>query len=151
MGGRLAFGILGDRLGAKRVLVAGLLIQAFGALAYMFVGSLDQFYAVAALFGFTYAAVMPLYAVLARENFPARMMGAIIGGTSTAGSLGMALRWAAGGRMDLRRLRDLRLALPRLVRHRPRRIPDRPDLQAISEDRTGGGGCAARLIFTTSP
>ena len=97
MGGRLAFGVLGDRLGAKPVLVAGLLIQAFGALAYMFVGSLDQFYVVAALFGFTYAGVMPLYAVLARENFPARMMGAIIGGTSTAGSLGMALGPLAGG------------------------------------------------------
>ena len=97
MGGRLAFGVLGDRLGAKPVLVAGLLIQAFGALAYMFVGSLDQFYAVAALFGFTYAGVMPLYAVLARENFPARMMGAIIGGTSTAASFGMALGPLAGG------------------------------------------------------
>ena len=97
MGGRLAFGVLGDRLGAKPVLVAGLFVQALGALAYMFVGSLDQFYAVAALFGFTYAGVMPLYAVLARENFPARMMGAIIGGTSTAGSLGMALGPLAGG------------------------------------------------------
>jgi MFS family permease len=97
MGGRLAFGVLGDRLGAKRVLVAGLLIQAFGALAYMFVARLDEFYLVAALFGFTYAGVMPLYAVLARENFPARMMGAIIGGTSTAGSLGMALGPLAGG------------------------------------------------------
>jgi MFS family permease len=97
MGGRLAFGVLGDRLGAKPVLVAGLLIQSLGALAYMFAGSLDQFYAVAALFGFTYAGVMPLYAVLARENFPARMMGAIVGGTSTAGSLGMALGPLAGG------------------------------------------------------
>jgi MFS family permease len=97
MGGRLAFGVLGDRLGAKPVLVAGLLIQAFGALAYTFADSLDQFYAVAALFGFTYAGVMPLYAVLARENFPARMMGAIIGGTSTAGSFGMALGPLAGG------------------------------------------------------
>ncbi len=34
MGGRLVFGVLGDRFGAKSVLVAGLLIQAFGALAY---------------------------------------------------------------------------------------------------------------------
>ncbi len=97
MGGRLAFGILGDRLGAKPVLVAGLLVQAFVALAYMFVNQLDGFYVVAALFGFTYAGVMPLYAVLARENFPARMMGAIIGGTSTAGGLGMALGPLAGG------------------------------------------------------
>ena len=48
MGGRIAFGILGDRLGAKRVLVAGLLLQAFGALAYFFVRELGAFYAVAA-------------------------------------------------------------------------------------------------------
>jgi len=52
LGGRIAFGILGDRLGAKRVLVAGLLIQAFGALAYVFVRDLAAFYAVAAVFGF---------------------------------------------------------------------------------------------------
>ena len=97
MGGRVAFGILGDRFGAKRVLVAGLLVQALGALAYVFVRQLGEFYAVAALFGFTYAGVMPLYAVLARENFPLRMMGTIIGGTAMAGSLGMATGPLAGG------------------------------------------------------
>ncbi|HEX4768191.1 MAG TPA: MFS transporter [Lichenihabitans sp.] len=97
MGGRVAFGILGDKLGAKRVLVAGLLVQALGALAYVFVRQLGEFYAVAALFGFTYAGVMPLYAVIARENFPLRMMGTIIGGTAMAGSLGMAAGPLAGG------------------------------------------------------
>jgi MFS family permease len=40
---------------------------------------------------------MPLYAVLARENFPLRMMGTIIGGTTMAGSLGMAIGPLAGG------------------------------------------------------
>ena len=97
MGGRVAFGILGDRFGAKNVLVAGLLVQALGALAYFFVRQLGEFYAVAALFGFTYAGVMPLYAVIARENFPLRMMGTIIGGTAMAGSLGMAAGPLAGG------------------------------------------------------
>ncbi|MET0598165.1 MAG: MFS transporter [Mesorhizobium sp.] len=97
MGGRVAFGILGDRLGAKPVLVAGLLLQAFGALAYFFVRELAAFYAVAAVFGFIYAGVMPLYAVLARENFPLRMMGTVIGGTAMAGSLGMATGPLAGG------------------------------------------------------
>jgi MFS family permease len=97
LGGRVAFGFLGDRFGAKRVLVAGLLLQAFGALAYFFVRQLSAFYAVAALFGFIYAGVMPLYAVLARENFPLRMMGTIIGGTAMAGSLGMATGPLAGG------------------------------------------------------
>ena len=97
MGGRLAFGLLGDRFGAKRVLVAGLLVQAVGALAYFFVRQLGEFYAVAALFGFTYAGVMSLYAVIARENFPLRMLGTIIGGTAMAGSLGMSIGPLAGG------------------------------------------------------
>jgi MFS family permease len=97
MGGRIAFGILGDRFGAKRVLVSGLFLQAFGVLAYVFVSQLGGFYAVAALVGFIYAGVMPLYAVIARENFPMRMMGTIIGGTAMAGSLGMSTGPLVGG------------------------------------------------------
>jgi MFS family permease len=97
MGGRIAFGLLGDCFGAKRVLILGLLAQAFGALAYVFVRELAAFYAVAALFGFIYAGTMPLYAVLVRENFPLRMMGTVIGGTAMAGSLGMATGPVAGG------------------------------------------------------
>jgi predicted MFS family arabinose efflux permease len=97
MGGRVAFGILGDRFGAKRVLVSGLLVQAFAALAYIYARELTAFYTVAALFGFIYAGVMPLYAVIARENFPLRMMGTVIGGTAMAGGLGMATGPVAGG------------------------------------------------------
>jgi MFS family permease len=97
LGGRIAFGLLGDKLGAKRVLVAGLLVQAFGALAYVFVRDLAGFYAVAALFGFVYAGTMPLYAAIARENFPLKMMGTVIGGTAMAGSLGMSAGPVAGG------------------------------------------------------
>ena len=97
LGGRIAFGLLGDRFGAKRVLVFGLLAQAFGALGYVFVRELAAFYTVAAVFGFIYAGTMPLYAVLARENFPLRMMGTVIGGTAMAGSLGMATGPLAGG------------------------------------------------------
>ena len=97
MGGRIAFGLLGDRFGAKNVLVVGLLAQAFGVLGYVFVSQLSGFYAVAVLVGFIYAGVMPLYAVIARENFPQRMMGTVIGGTAMAGSLGMATGPLTGG------------------------------------------------------
>src|SRR5215470_16756767 len=97
LGGRIAFGLAGDRLGAKRVLVAGLLAQAFGALGYVFVRELAGFYAVAAVFGFIYAGTMPLYSVLIRENFPLKMLGTVIGGTAMAGSLGMATGPVAGG------------------------------------------------------
>jgi MFS family permease len=97
MAGRVCFGVFGDRFGAKRVLVSGLLVQALAALAYVLAENLAGFYAAAALFGFIYAGVMPLYAVIARENFPMRMMGTVIGGTAMAGSLGMATGPVAGG------------------------------------------------------
>lgn len=95
--GRIAFGLLGDRLGAARVLITGLLLQSFAVLAYAFVSDLTGFYAVAIMVGFIYAGVMPLYAVLAREHFPLRMMGTVIGGTAMAGSLGMATGPLFGG------------------------------------------------------
>ncbi len=97
MFGRLGFGVAGDRFGAQRVLVLGLLAQAFGVLAYAFVGQLAGFYAVAVIVGFIYAGTMPLYAVIVRENFPLKMMGTIIGGTAMAGSLGMSTGPLLGG------------------------------------------------------
>jgi MFS family permease len=97
MGGRIGFGLMGDRFGAKRVLVAGLLAQAVGALGFFFATNLMHFYLVAATFGFIYAGVMPLYAVLIRENFPMKMLGTIMGGTGMAGGLGMATGPVLGG------------------------------------------------------
>ena len=97
MGGRLVFGLLGDRFGAPRVLVLALLAQAIVVLGYVYARELASFYTVAALFGFTYAGVMPLFAVIARENFPLRMMGTVIGSTTMASSLGMALGPVIGG------------------------------------------------------
>jgi MFS family permease len=97
LGGRLVFGLLGDRFGAARVLVLALLAQAIVVLGYVYARQLGSFYTVAALFGFTYAGVMPLFAVIAREHFPLRMMGTVIGGTTMASSLGMALGPVLGG------------------------------------------------------
>ena len=93
----MVFGLLGDRFGAKRVLVSGLLVQALAVGCYYFARQQSEFYAVAAVFGLAYAGVMPLYAVLARENFPLPIMGTIIGAAAMASSLGMALGPLAGG------------------------------------------------------
>jgi MFS family permease len=97
LAGRVGFGVLGDKFGAKRILVIGLLAQAFGAFGYYFARTLPEFYAIAAIFGFIYAGVMPLYAVIVRENFPLGMMGTIIGGMAMAGSVGMATGPVLGG------------------------------------------------------
>lgn len=97
LGGRLLFGLAGDRFGAKRMLVIGLLIQAISAGAYFFVRHLGEFYAVAVVFGLAYGGVMPLYAVIAREYFPMRIMGTVFGAAAMISSLGMALGPALGG------------------------------------------------------
>src|SRR5688572_26236264 len=97
LGGRLALGVLADRLGVKRVLIAGLLIQAVAAGMFIFASRLGEFYAVAAVFGFAYGGVMPLYAVLAREYFGQRILGAVFGAAAMVSSLGMALGPAIGG------------------------------------------------------
>jgi len=97
LGGRLALGVLADRLGVKRVLIAGLLIQAVAAGLFVFTSRLGEFYAVAAIFGFAYGGVMPLYAVLAREYFGQQILGAVFGAAAMVSSLGMALGPALGG------------------------------------------------------
>jgi len=97
LGGRLALGVAADRLGVKRVLIAGLVIQALAAFAFIYASRLGEFYAVAATFGFAYGGVMPLYAVLAREYFGQRILGAVFGAAAMVSSLGMALGPAIGG------------------------------------------------------
>ena len=97
LGGRVVFGLSGDRFGAKPVLVIGLMIQALAAGTYFFTRQLGEFYAVAVVFGMAYGGVMPLYSVIAREYFPMRIMGTMIGGASLVASLGMALGPALGG------------------------------------------------------
>lgn len=95
--GRVVFGLAGDKFGAKHTLVVGLMIQALAAGAYFFTRQLGEFYAVAVIFGATYAGVMPLYAVIAREYFPLRIMGTVFGAAALVSSLGMALGPALGG------------------------------------------------------
>jgi len=101
LGGRLLLGVMADRVGAKPVLVVGLMVQALAAGTYLFVAQLGEFYALAIVFGIAYGGVMPLYAILAREYFGVRIMGTTFGAISMAASLGMALGpWAGGWVFD---------------------------------------------------
>src|SRR3954454_6578206 len=95
--GRVAFGVAGDRYGAKRVLITGLFIQALAAGSFMFANRLGEFYAVASVFGFAYGGVMPLYAVLARDYFGQQIMGTVLGAAAMVSSLGMAIGPWIGG------------------------------------------------------
>ncbi|HET9652515.1 MAG TPA: MFS transporter [Usitatibacter sp.] len=95
--GRVVLGALADRYGAKRLLIAGLVLQAIGAGAFVMATRLHEFYGVASVFGFAYGGTMPLYAVLARHYFGQQIMGTVLGAAAMVSSLGMALGPSLGG------------------------------------------------------
>jgi predicted MFS family arabinose efflux permease len=97
LGGRIALGMLADRYSVKPVLIAGLVVQALAAGAFLYASRLGEFYAVAAVFGFAYGGVMPLYAVLAGSYFSQRILGTVLGAATMVSSLGMALGPLGGG------------------------------------------------------
>ena len=97
LSGKIVCGLVADRVGAKRVLVAGLALQAVAVSLYLVTRELAGFYGVALVFGFAYGGVMPLYAILVREYFGERTMGATFGAVALTSTLAMALGPVAGG------------------------------------------------------
>jgi MFS family permease len=97
LSGRIICGLLADRTGAKRTLVACLALQAVAIALYLLARDLDTLYAVSMLFGLSYGGAMPLYAILVREYFPAKIMGSVFGVVAMISTLGMALGAPAGG------------------------------------------------------
>lgn len=95
--GRIGTGMLADRVGAKPTLLAGLAVQAVAILGYLVVRDVRAFYGLALLFGVAYGGVMPLYALIVREYFGDRVMGAAYGGVFLVSTLGMGLGSFAGG------------------------------------------------------
>ena len=101
LGGKIVCGLVADRIGAKRVLVAGLALQAVAVSLYLVTRQTASFYALALMFGFAYGGVMPLYAILVREYFGERIMGTVFGAVAFVSTLGMALGpWAGGSLYD---------------------------------------------------
>ncbi|MBI2494006.1 MAG: MFS transporter [Candidatus Rokubacteria bacterium] len=97
IGGRIASGLLADRLGSKPTLVALLSLQAPAILLYVVARETASFYALALVFGIAYGGVMPLYALLTRESFGARAMGGAYGAIYMLQAIGMGLGAFAGG------------------------------------------------------
>ena len=101
LGGKIICGLVADRVGAKRTLLVGLAIQAVAVSLYIFTQGLGSFYALAVMFGFAYGGVMPLYAIVVREYFGARIMGTVFGAVALVSTLGMAIGpWAGGWLYD---------------------------------------------------
>ncbi len=97
LSGRIICGVLSDRTGAKRTLVACLALQSVAIALYLPARDVNTIYAVSMLFGFSYGGAMPLYAILVREHFPARIMGSVFGVVAGISTVGMALGPPIGG------------------------------------------------------
>lgn len=97
--GRIGTGILADRFGSKTILVTWLFMQALAVVLYLFVGNYSSFTLLGVYFGLSYGGVMPLYAVVSRDLFGDRAMGASYGGIFFLSCIGMGLGAWGGGRL----------------------------------------------------
>ncbi|HEU4367599.1 MAG TPA: MFS transporter [Methylomirabilota bacterium] len=95
--GRIGGGLLADRFGAKPTLIAGLALQAAMIPVYLVTREVSLFYGLAVAFGVAYGGVMPLYALVTREYFGEKVMGAAYGGVFLISTLGMGIGSYAGG------------------------------------------------------
>jgi MFS family permease len=97
IGGRIFTGLVADRFGAKRTLIAMLVMQAPAIFFYVAARGTASFYVLAVVFGVAYGGVMPLYALLTREYFGQRAMGGAYGAIYMLQAIGMGLGAFGGG------------------------------------------------------
>lgn len=95
--GRVGGGMVADRLGEKPTILMALLLQASAIAAYVTISAPTQFLLLGMVFGLSYGAVMPLYAVLVRNWFGPAVMGTAFGAVSMAATFGMATGPVIGG------------------------------------------------------
>ncbi|MDB5572163.1 MAG: major facilitator superfamily protein [Hyphomicrobiales bacterium] len=99
---RLISGFVADRIGGLRTLLAGSFLQGAALFLYVFFDGLTSLYVISALFGLFQGGIVPMYAVIVREFFPAAKAGGVLGVVVMATLVGMALGgWMAGLAFDL--------------------------------------------------
>ena len=99
---RLASGFVADRIGGVGTLIVGSVFQCLALLFYIPFDGLASLYIVSALFGLAQGGIVPSYALIIRDHFPAREAGSRISLVLTATVLGMALGgWMSGKIFDL--------------------------------------------------
>jgi len=98
---RLASGFVADRIGGLRTLLIGSTMQGVALLLFLPADGLVSLYVVSALFGLFQGGIVPSYAIIIREYFPAAEAGTRVAMVVTATLLGMALGgWMSGAIYD---------------------------------------------------
>jgi MFS family permease len=99
---RIGSGWLADRVGGAMTLMIGSTLQGVALLFYLVADSVTSMYIVSALFGLFQGGIVPSYAIIVREYFPAREAASRVGLTVSSTVLGMALGgWMGGKLFDL--------------------------------------------------
>ena len=99
---RLLSGYISDKIGGLKTLLIGSFLQGVALALYVLFDGLTSLYVVSALFGLFQGGIVPSYALIIREYFPAREAGTRVSIALTATMLGMALGgWMTGVIFDL--------------------------------------------------
>jgi MFS family permease len=99
---RIASGLIADRIGGVATLLLGSLLQGIALFLYLLFDGLASLYVISALFGLFQGGIIPMYAIIVREYFPAREAGTRLGIVLMATLIGMALGgWMSGAMFDL--------------------------------------------------
>ena len=99
---RLVSGWICDRIGGLATLLLGSVLQGVALLFYLPFTGLASLYVISAMFGLFQGGIVPSYAIIVREYFPAREAGARLGVIIFATLIGMALGgWMSGQIYDL--------------------------------------------------
>lgn len=99
---RLVSGVICDRIGGLRTLLLGSFLQGVALLLFLPFDGLVSLYVISAMFGLFQGGIVPSYAIIVREYFPASEAGGRVGMVITFTLLGMALGgWMSGKIFDL--------------------------------------------------
>ena len=99
---RLVSGAICDRIGGLRTLLLGSVLQGSALILFLPFDSLASLFVVSALFGLFQGGIVPSYAIIVREHFPAEEAGARVGTVLMCSLFGMALGgWMSGKVFDL--------------------------------------------------
>jgi MFS family permease len=99
---RIASGYIADVIGGVRTLMLGSFLQGVALALYAMFDGLTSLYVISALFGLFQGGIVPSYAIIVREYFPAREAGTRLGIVLMASLFGMALGgWMSGAIFDL--------------------------------------------------
>ena len=99
---RLISGAICDRIGGLRTLVLGSVLQGLALLLFLPFDGMVSLYVISAMFGLFQGGIVPSYAIIVREYFPAQRAGVLVGAAIMATMIGMALGgWMSGKVFDL--------------------------------------------------